>query len=248
MNEHPFRFSISYEMPRRGETPAVIGAKFLHTLDALSRIDPLLARWKVRDRPTMTSVPLADARARIATIVENFAVRDHDDQPEPESGYWAIGVTDTEIPSRVVEFRVRGGGLIGDEMMLHVGGILDPTDPLMVKYNLFRGALLATTAIWQPTWACAAATRNSGSSEEPIIPGTALFPSSVFRIPWMAYLSPTRTVGVPLPNGIRSESAPDGGLLFTVTEEPFNPAKTEHLQGARIIAETMIAHAGKKPW
>ena len=63
MNEHPFRFSISYEMPRRGETPAVIGAKFLHTLEALSRIDPLLARWKVRDRPTLTSVPLADARA-----------------------------------------------------------------------------------------------------------------------------------------------------------------------------------------
>jgi hypothetical protein len=93
--------------------------------------------------------------------------------------------------------------------MLHVGGILHPTDPLMVKYSLFRGALLATTAIWQPTWACVAATRRD-YSEEPIVPGAALFPSSVFRIPWIAYLSRARTVGIPAPIGINSERAPDG--------------------------------------
>ena len=158
-----FRFSIYYEVPRRGETPAVIGAKFLQTLDALSRIDPLLARWKVLDRPTLASVPLADARPRIATIIEDFVVLDDDGQPEPESGYSAVGVTDTAIPSRQVEFSVNAGGLVRDEMMLHVGGILHPTDPLMVEYNLFRGALLATSAIWQPTWACAAAIRRDYS-------------------------------------------------------------------------------------
>jgi hypothetical protein len=244
MNENPFRFSIYYEMPRRGETPAIIGAKFLQTLDSLSRIDPHLARWKVLDRPTMASLPLAEARPRIAAIIENFAVRDDEDQPEPESGYWAIGVTDAAIPSRIVEFSVRGGGLIRDEMMLHVGGILHPTDPLIVKYNLFCGALLATSTIWQPTWACVAATRNGGYSEEPIAPGTALFPASVFRIPWMAYVSPTRAEGFPPPVGIDNERAPDGGLLFTVTREPFKPTNPEHLQGARILAETMIAHAG----
>jgi hypothetical protein len=57
-------------------------------------------------------------------------------------------------------------------------------------------------------------------------------------------VSPARTRGLPLPVGIRSERAPDGGLLFTVTEEPFDPTNPEHLQGARIVAETMIAHAG----
>jgi hypothetical protein len=62
----------------------------------------------------------------------------------------------------------------------------------------------------------------------------------------MAYQSPASIVGLPLPAGIRSESAPDGGLLFTVTEEPFNPTNPEHLQGARIVAETMIAHSGRK--
>ena len=85
MNENPFRFSIYYEVPRRGETPVVIGAKFLQTLDALSRVDPLLASWKVLDRPTLASVPLAEARPRIATIIENFVVLDDAGQPEPES-------------------------------------------------------------------------------------------------------------------------------------------------------------------
>jgi hypothetical protein len=243
MNEHPFRFSIYYELPRRGETPAVIGAKFLHTLDTLSPIDPLLARWKVLDRPTLASLPLAEARPRIAAIVENFDVLDDAGQPEPESGYSAIGVTDTVIPSHIVTFRVNAGGLVRDEMTLYVGDILYPTDPLIVKYGLFRNALLATSAIWQPTWACVAATRRD-YSEEPIVPGAPLFPASVFRIPWMAYVSPARTLGLPLPIGIRSERAPDGGLLFTVTDEPFNPTNPEHLQGARIVAEAMIAHAG----
>jgi Immunity protein 52 len=134
--------------------------------------------------------------------------------------------------------------LVRDEMMLDVGGILHATDPLIVKYDLFRGALLATSAIWQPTWACVAATRNGGHSEEPIVPGAPLFPSSVFRIPWMAYVSPARTVGFPLPVGINTERAPDGGLLFTVTKEPFSPTNPKHLQGARTLAEAMIAHAG----
>jgi hypothetical protein len=45
-------------------------------------------------------VPLADARPRIATIIEDFVVLDDDGQPEPESGYSAVGVTDI-APSRV---------------------------------------------------------------------------------------------------------------------------------------------------
>ncbi len=241
MNKNLFRFSIYYELPRRGETPAVIGAKFLRTLDALSRIDPLLATWKVLDRPTLASLPLAEARPRMTAIVENFVVLDDDRQPEPESGYSAIGQTDNAIPSRVVTLRVHAGGLARDEMVLDVGGILHPTDPQVVQYNLFRGALLATSAIWQPTWACAAATKDGDYS---ILPGTALFPDSVFRIPWIAYVSPARAAGFPLPAGIESERAPDGGLLFTVTKEPFDPTNPEHLHGARILAETLIARAG----
>src|SRR5262249_391402 len=118
----------------------VIGAKFLRSLDALSLIDPLFAKWDVLDRPAMDSLPLAVARPRIATIVENNVIRNDFDQPEPSSGYSAIGVTDTAFPSRIVTLSVRGGGLVRDEMMLNVGDFLYPTDPLIVKYTPFREA------------------------------------------------------------------------------------------------------------
>src|SRR5262249_31586307 len=137
----------------------VIGAKFLRSLDALSLIDPLFAKWDVLDRPAMDSLPLAVARPRIATVVENNIIRNDFDQPEPSSGYSAIGVTDTAIPSRIVALSVRGGGLVRDEMMLNVGDFLYPTDPLIVKYTPFRQPLLATSAIWQPTGASVAALR-----------------------------------------------------------------------------------------
>jgi hypothetical protein len=243
MNERPFRIGIYYGLPRRHETPAVIGAKFLHTLDALSRIDPLLANWKVLDLPAWASLPLSAARTRIATIVENNVVRNDDGHPEPASGYSAIGVTDTAIPSRIVKLSVGAGGVARDEMMLNVGDFLYPTDPLIVKYGLFREALLATSAIWQPTWATVSAFKGD-YAEEPIVPGAPLFPYSAFHVPWIAYLSPARAVGFPLPAEMRTERAPDGGLLLTVTDEPFDPTTPEHLRLARILAETMIAHVG----
>jgi hypothetical protein len=83
MNERTSRFTIHYRLPRRQETPAVIGAKLPDSLDALSRIDPLFTDWKILDPLAMASLPLAIARTRISTIVENNIVRDDYDQPEP---------------------------------------------------------------------------------------------------------------------------------------------------------------------
>jgi hypothetical protein len=85
MNEHPFSFDIYYGLPRRQETPAVIGGKFLNALDALSGIDPLFADWKVLDLPATASLPLALERPRIATIVENNVFRNKREEPVPES-------------------------------------------------------------------------------------------------------------------------------------------------------------------
>jgi hypothetical protein len=73
-----------------------------------------------------------------------------------------------------------------------------------------------------------------------------LFPYSAFHIPWIAYLSPARGVGFAPPAQLRTERAPDGGLLLTVTEEPLDPANPEHLRRALILAETMIARTGQK--
>jgi hypothetical protein len=61
-----------------------IGAKFLNTLDSLTRIDHLFADWEVLDLPAMQSLPLSDARPRIAEIIENNVVRDRHGGPRPE--------------------------------------------------------------------------------------------------------------------------------------------------------------------
>lgn len=241
MNERPFFFGIYYGLPARRETPAVIGAKLLETLDVLSRIDPLFADWVVPDNPTMTSLPLAVARARIAAIVENNVVRDSYGEPEPESGYSFITQSENAIPSRIVKLFVLGGAAFRDELMLLVGDPLYPTDPLVVKYGLFREALLATSMIWRPAWAAVAAKwlKSKDPSEPP-------FPISPFQIPWMAYLSPARSLRFALPADIRTERAPDGGLLMTTTEEEFDPRNPEHIRRARILAETLIARPGLK--
>jgi hypothetical protein len=128
-------------------------------------------------------------------------------------------------------------------MMLRIGDFLYPTDPLIVNYKLFREALLATSAIGQPVWASVSALR-AGYAEEPIVAGAPLFPHSAFHIPWITYVEPARAFGFALPAEIRTERTPDGGLLLTATEEPLDPTNPEHLRGARIVAETMIAQVG----
>jgi hypothetical protein len=234
MNGYPLSFSIYNR-----QTPAVIGAKFLDSLDALSRIDPLFSDWSVLDRPAWAPLPLA--RTRIATIVENNVVRDRYGQREPEFGYGAIGETNNAVLSRIVTLTVQAGGVIMDEMILRVGNILYPGDPLIVKYSgLFREAFLATSAIWRPTWATVAA-HWMDYWKKPIVPAAPLFPHTLFHIPWIVYLSPALAMRFPLPPEISTRRMPDGALLLTATEEPFNPTSPEHLRRALILAEAMMA-------
>jgi hypothetical protein len=239
MNGRPLRFSIYNRLPLHRETPALIGGKFLDSLDALSRIDPLFADWSVLDRPRWASLPLA--RTRMATIIENNVGRDRDGLPNPELGYSALGETNNAILSRIVTLRVQGGGAMMDEVTLRVGDIVYPDDPLIVKYTgLFREAFLAINAIWRPTWATGAASWMDYSTK-PIVPGAPLFPQSFFHIPWIVYLSPSLAARFPLPPEINTERMADGGLLLTATDEAFDPTSPEHLRRALVLAEAMMA-------
>jgi hypothetical protein len=244
MIERASSFTIHYQLPRRREDPAVIGAKLLDSLDALSRIDPLFTDWKILDPVAMTSVPPAIARTHISTIVENNVVRDDYDQPEPESGYSLVGLTANPKPSRILTLRVRAGAVSDGEMSLRFGDILQPTDPLIVTYTLFREALLATSAIWQPLWAYVSAFMMD-YWRGPIVPGAPVIRYNPFFITWIAYLSPGVTRGFVVEPDLRTESTPDGGLLMSATDERFDLANPEHLRRA-ILAETMIARTGLK--
>lgn len=251
MSTPAFKFSVRLPFAAGPVTPEWLGSKFLATLDTLTKIDSgIFPDWKVFDLPAMKGFPLAVARPRIAEIIAHNVTRDELGQPEPESGYSAEAHTTTRAQSQRMRLRVYTwfGALwlnAGDEMMA--------PDPGIVIYPLFRAALLAMNAIWQPHWGCVQAFRSryakvpfgtgGGYSLEdlPMIPTDPTFPESIFHIPWFTYLSAPLAAGVRLPPEIQTENTADGGLLMIATEERLDPDNPEHARRARILAETMIA-------
>jgi hypothetical protein len=247
MNESSFLFAHWLVRPQLRETPADIGQKFLDTLDTLSAIDPLFAPWQVLDFAARAKVSLAVARSRIVSIVEDGVVRDGYGQPERKSGYTAIGLTDNPVASRIAKLTADAGAVYPRGIVqLEIGDPLAPTDPSIVKYQLFRQALLAMTVRWQPSWSYACAFRMY-YWKAPIVPGAPLIRYNPFHIPWIAYLSPALSTGFVVPQSdVRIEHAPGGGLLLSATEENFDPTNPEHLRRAGLLAEIMIMRTGDR--
>jgi hypothetical protein len=257
--------SINYRYSARGswagpanEKPAVTGAKFLRTLDALSGIDPLFAgwqvnrNWKIDEDGQPRLIPLAAARKRIAEIVESGIAYNDFDEPTPEYGYSVVATAGARGPRHVAFSALTGN----QTFWLSLGERKIASDLSIVTYPLFKAALLAMSAGWNAQWAYASAYRNE-FVEVPmdLAPGvpafridTALqvpidptFPKSVFHVPWIIYLSAERAVGVELAREILTERTPDGGLLMSAITDRLNPMNPEHVRRARILAETLIA-------
>ena len=111
MSSLNFRYSIRSNLPAHPESPASIGAKFVDTLEALSRIDLMVfPNWEVMDFPARDSLPLAAARPRIAAIIDNNVSRDDFGQPEPYGGYSACAYTSHSFSPRGMNLRIRAGG------------------------------------------------------------------------------------------------------------------------------------------
>jgi hypothetical protein len=246
MNSQRFLYSIWLVRPLRRETPAVIGQKFLDTLDALSSADPLFTPWKVFDKLGIATLPLATARRDIVTIVEKSVLRNDYDEPEPSSGYRPIGLTNNPIASRVVKLTADAGAVDRASSVLLEFGVMSfaPTDPAIVSYPRFRQALVAMTAVWQPVWAYACAFRMD-YWKAPIVSGAPVTRYNPFHIPWIAYLGPKLATGFIVPRtDLRVEHAQGGGLLLSATEDRFDTTNPEHLRRAHDLAEIMIARTG----
>jgi hypothetical protein len=111
MNDLTFRYSIRSQLPGRRESAAELGEKFIDTLDALTRIDPsVFTNWQVMDLPAKASVPLATARLRIGTIIENNIIRDDLGERDPHYGYGIVAFTGDVVKSRHVNLRIKAGG------------------------------------------------------------------------------------------------------------------------------------------
>lgn len=239
------RYLIRSKFPGKQESPAVLGAKLVDTVDALSRIDPsIFFDWEVMDYPATDSVPLSEARSHAAAITEKNIKRDDDGRPTDE-GYTMGAFTGGATKSRRLSLRIVAGGTSVGEVSLGPGFHLKVPDLTIVSYPVYKAALLALIRIWPPTWACAYAFRMN-YFEVPLHPGAPLFPYSIFHIPWLAYLSAPLAAGLKLAPEILTERTPDGGLLMIAAEERLDPANPENLRRARIIVETMMACTGEK--
>jgi hypothetical protein len=241
-----FKYSIR-SVPGATESSNALGAKFLDSLDAISRVDPkIFANWEIMDFPARASISLAAARPRIDAIVEGNVTRDDDGQPSSYDGYSCVAFTDNAEKSRNVSLRVKAGGKAEGSIWLQTGSYKTAPDPSILIYAFFRATLLAINAIWSPPWSCAQAFRMD-YDEVPLFAGARLFPYSRFHIPWVAYLAAPLVTNVVIPAEIPNERTPDGGLLMIATEERLDPTNSEHLRRARIIAETMISCTGHQP-
>lgn len=244
------------------EKPAVIGAKFLQTLDSLSGIDPLFSGWQINRNWKITEdeqprlVPLDTARKRIVEIVEKGVAHNDFDEPTPGYGYKALATAGARGP-RQVAFSARTGNQF---FQLSFGVHNIASDLSIVTYPLFKAALLAISAAWDAQWSYAQAYRNDvvrvpinfapgvpafridTAAQVPLDP---TFPKSIFHVPWIIYLSAQRAAGVTFAREILTERMPDGGILMSATTERLDPANPEHLRRARILAETMIACTGQ---
>ena len=263
-----YKYFIRSQWHRRVETPAAIGAKFLSTLDALSRIDPIFKDWILSDFPNpssgdpnidgwnMKTIPIAAARPRIAEIVENYVIRNDFHEPYPDDGYHATALTSEIDHPGSACLRVRAGGKYEGHACLEFGD--DPAPDLtIVTYPLYKAAVLAINAAWRAPWACAEAFR-SGTISVPdveIAPGLVAtkiegvtqvpldrtFPKSIFHIPWIAYLSAEHAAGV-APDARHPHRAHARRRAFDERHyRPAQPNNSEHVRRARIIAEVMVA-------
>jgi len=263
---------INYRYAVRGswvgpadEKPAVIGTKFLQTLDALSGIDPLFTgwqftgRWQIPEERRLSFVPLADARDRLAEIVESGVYIDDFNKPCPEYGHSVMAVAGARGPRRVAF----AASTKRQSFYLSFGEHNIASDLSIVTYPLFKAGLLAISSAWDAQWAYAHACRNDmvmvpvafapgvpafridSASPVPLDP---TFPKSVFHVPWIVYLSAERAAGVPPTREILTERTPGGGLLMSATTDRLDPMNAEHVRRARFLAETLIACTGNRGW
>jgi hypothetical protein len=240
MSKNTFRYDIHSDLPVHPECPAALGMKFVDTLDALSRIDPVLfANWEIPEAVTRTSWSLADARQRMSAIIESNAKWD-EFGPPLEPTYTMVAYTGEEIASRRMTLHITADRTERGRTSLEAGDPwTGPPDPAIVTYPVFKAALCTIVDLWPSPWACAYAFR-SDYGKSPLIADQPLFPYSRFHIPWIGYLSAPLTRHLSVPAAIVTELVPDGGLLMSAAQERLDPTNPAHLQSARILADILI--------
>ncbi|HLG88465.1 MAG TPA: hypothetical protein VKZ79_14865 [Alphaproteobacteria bacterium] len=241
-----YHYSINAHWPIVPISPALLGAKFLNVLEAISDAVPGIGKWLFSKPPYEDEfLTIAEVRANVAEWVEaNEAMTDF--VPDPEAGYTLIAANMNDFSPKNVGLVARIGGRFGHRITFRVGSVNEPSDLDTVTYALFREALLGIVTQLPPIWANARL-YTPGYNDISLAPGIPPHPKSSYHRPWLSYLCAPLTKELIPPVGVPCEWTKDGGLLMIAAEERLDPTNPDHMRRSRAIAETMIARAGDPP-
>ncbi len=221
-------YFITANWEARAETPDEIAARFLRMINSLKEIDPVFSLWTCgRKRPEK----LEEVRDRFAEEIAAKVVRDDWKKPVPQLGY-SFGAFTRDTPKdRSFTVSCWAGSFVkdifGNRATLSTNAVIgSPPDPHVVRYQVFRPALLAIVEAWDPVIV--------GAKSHPLV-GLKEY-RSYFSLAWIRYLCPWLAQKITPPSTVLSEHLPNGGLLMSATTETFDVNNPKHLAAARDMA------------
>ena len=215
--------------PRR-ETPAALAQRWLATVHQLRTLDPALAEWYRGVNRRGVPLPLEPAAVE-AAIADS----------ETDTGYRLTAMNDVAGRGpRVFAFMMKGGDAWYNVVTFGTEMFSDP-DPALLRYDLFKPALLAIAEAFavQRAYAYSRALTKHW-------PPSGTF--SGFPIAWISYVGPRAAPLITPPATALVERRPDGGLLMAATTETFDVGNPAHMRVARDIEQAVAPLNGTRPW
>jgi hypothetical protein len=224
-------------------TPSEMAVRIEAMLRRLEPLSRAMSNWLLADEDKYVSV--LESKASIPSILEHTLEWLHDDDPDP--AYTAL-IKGSEEPSEFgtaesVHISVTVGGRSND-FDFEIGGLQFPTDPDLITYPVYRGALEVLASIWPCPWAAAKVFVPDG----PLADRDAdAEPNSVFEAAWIGYLSAPLAAGLRPPPEIVAEPTPGGGVVLSAVPERIDPSNPDHMRRSRMLEAIMLERVGLAP-
>jgi immunity protein 52 of polymorphic toxin system len=234
---------MTYWGPRR-ESTAVLAPRMLRMLQGLADIDPLLADWQWVGRKKL--VPMSELDVATAErLLRSRISRDDAGEPIPARGYSFYVHTHWYEPSRLT---LQGSIGVCTPSNLYDNNIhldtnrLSPPDEALLKYRIYKPALVFMATLWRANWASA-----FPLALPYLLPTDQERLDNSLRGGWITYLSAAWAAKITPPKSAIVERAPDGGVLMIAARETFRVDNPQHVAVAREI-DAALAPLNALPW
>ena len=247
------------------EAPSAIGEKYLRTLDALSRIDPVLSGWTIwEDRSTLNEllawvedgkpepapirpVLIDDARVNMTALVEANVILNDSGEQQPDEGYTLIANNKYNQTPRNVSISVRAGSRFNqNDWGVRFGGTgRGAQDLSIITGSIIGGIFRAMTSLWPTPWAQVRGSTVEYEDRPAAVAGRELgfgrMSVETFRhdITWMGFLSADLARELEPPADLISERTADGGVLMFAAPERPDPNNADQMRRSDILGAIM---------